>query len=113
MARSQQVSGSRRTLAYAVFIGMTFGLAVSVVTMTRRAERLGEPLRNTFSLQVSYLSKNSCIPYFQHVSAKSQVKLACRGLQPCTECLCREAQKRTLRDYRCELAKPLQLHALS
>ena len=112
MARSQQVSGSRRTLAYAVFIGITFGLAVSVVTMTRRADRPGEPLRSTFSLQVSYLSKNPCVPYFQHVSASTQMKLACRALQPCKDCLDRQAQKLILRNCRYVLAKPLQLHAL-
>ncbi len=62
MARSQQVSGSRQTLAYAVFIGVTFGLAVSVVTMTRRAEQQGPPLREVLSLQVMRMCKDSCIP---------------------------------------------------
>ena len=61
MARSQQVSGSRRTLAYAVFIGVTFGLAVSVVTMTRRAEQQGAPLHDYLSLQVLPTCKTSCI----------------------------------------------------
>lgn len=31
-------SSARRTLAYAVFVGVTFGLAVSIVTMTRHSE---------------------------------------------------------------------------
>ena len=53
MARGQQVFGSRRTLAYAAFIGVTFGLALSVVTITHQAERQGRPLRDVFSLQVS------------------------------------------------------------
>ena len=62
MARGQQVPGSRRTLAYAVFIGVTFGLAVSVVTMTRRAEQQGAPLRELFSLQVLPMCKDPRIP---------------------------------------------------
>ena len=53
------------------------------------------------------------VPYFQRLSASTQIKLACRALQPCTDCPDRYARKRTLRNCGHGLAQPFQLHVLS
>ena len=45
MARRLQEHGSRGILAYAVFIGVTFGLATSIVFLTRRADHQQQLVR--------------------------------------------------------------------
>jgi hypothetical protein len=52
-SRRQYETSSRQTIAYAVFVGVTFGLAISIVSYSRKSEAgQSESLRDGLPLQV-------------------------------------------------------------
>ena len=58
--RRQYETSSRQTIAYAVFVGVTFGLAISLVSYSRKSEAgQGESLRDVLTSQVGANTRNS------------------------------------------------------
>ena len=56
-SRRQYETSSRQTIAYAVFVGMTFGLAISIVSYSRKSEGgQSNSLRDVLTSQVGVVS---------------------------------------------------------
>ena len=56
-SRRQYETSSRQTIAYAVFVGVTFGLAISIVSYSRKSEAgQGESLRGVLTSQVGAIN---------------------------------------------------------